>query len=113
MDFLHCLALFFSIAYLLHNMTKTEAQEEITSLSEKIRYYNQKYYQDSVSEISDYEFDQLLNRLIELEATYPEFLTEDSPSQRVGGAIIKLNDLFRRIGISQRKHRIFVLYRIK
>ncbi len=70
-------------------MTKAEAQAEIASLSEKIRYYNHKYYQESISEISDFEFDQLLNKLIALEKEFPELIKEDSPSQRVGGTITK------------------------
>ena len=70
-------------------MSAEEAKKEIASLSEQINYYNQKYYQESVSEISDYEFDQLLNRLIQLETEFPELKTSDSPSQRVGGTITK------------------------
>lgn len=70
-------------------MSAEEAKKEIASLSEQINYHNQKYYQESVSEISDYEFDQMLNRLIELETTFPELKKSDSPSQRVGGTITK------------------------
>ncbi|MCR9253442.1 MAG: NAD-dependent DNA ligase LigA [bacterium] len=70
-------------------MTKAEAQAEIESLSEKVRYHNHLYYQESKSEISDFDFDQLLKKLIDLETQFPEFLKEDSPSQRVGGAITK------------------------
>lgn len=70
-------------------MSVEEAKKEIASLSEQINYHNQKYYQESVSEISDYDFDQLLNRLIQLETKFPELKTSDSPSQRVGGTITK------------------------
>lgn len=70
-------------------MNKEEAKKKIAELTEKINYYNQRYYQDSVSEISDYEFDLLLEELIALEKEFPELQQPDSPSQRVGGSITK------------------------
>ena len=70
-------------------MTAEEAKKAIEQLSEKITYYNHKYYQESISEISDYEFDQLLEKLIKLEEQFPEYRYPDSPSQRVGGTITK------------------------
>lgn len=70
-------------------MTAEEAESTIEQLSVKINHYNRQYYQNSVSEISDYEFDQLLAQLIELEKQYPQFRYPDSPSQRVGGTITK------------------------
>ena len=73
----------------LIQMTEEEAKSRIAELTEKINYYNHKYYQDSVSEISDFEFDQLLAQLISLEETYPLLRLPDSPSQRVGGTITK------------------------
>ncbi|MBL6448946.1 NAD-dependent DNA ligase LigA [Fulvivirga sp. 29W222] len=70
-------------------MTKEEAQQEIADLSKKIDHYNEQYYLNDTSEISDYEFDMLLEKLIELEKNFPEFKYPDSPSQRVGGTITK------------------------
>jgi DNA ligase (NAD+) len=70
-------------------MTIDFARERILALRDKINYYNQKYYEESISEISDLEFDRLLEELILLERSFPELQTEDSPSQRVGGAITK------------------------
>ncbi|SMD32098.1 DNA ligase (NAD+) [Reichenbachiella faecimaris] len=70
-------------------MSVEEAKKEIAALSEQINYHNQKYYQESVSEISDYEFDQLLSQLIQLETDFPQLRKSDSPSQRVGGTITK------------------------
>ncbi|MEK6477201.1 NAD-dependent DNA ligase LigA [Catalinimonas sp. 4WD22] len=70
-------------------MTSEEAKKKIEELTEKVNYYNQKYYQESISEISDYEFDQLLEELISLENDFPQFRYPDSPSQRVGGTITK------------------------
>ena len=70
-------------------MTAEEARKEIASLTEKINYHNELYYQKSTTEIADYEFDQLLDKLIQLETEFPQFKLEDSPSQRVGGTITK------------------------
>jgi len=70
-------------------MIREEAQIEIEKLIEKINFYNNKYYQEDTSEISDYEFDILMNRLIELEKKYPEYKYSYSPTQRVGGTITK------------------------
>lgn len=70
-------------------MTAETAKKTIDELIERIDFYNTRYYQDSVSEISDFEFDQLLKRLEKLEAEFPQFKYAYSPSQRVGGAITK------------------------
>ncbi|WP_439474726.1 NAD-dependent DNA ligase LigA [Algoriphagus formosus] len=70
-------------------MTQQEAQKRIAQLSKEINHHNHLYYQESRIEISDYEFDQLLEELIRLETEFPELLREDSPSQRVGGTITK------------------------
>lgn len=70
-------------------MTEQTAEQRIHELSLKINYHNALYYQENRSEISDYEFDMLLEELIRLEAQFPQFKKEDSPSQRVGGTITK------------------------
>ncbi|MEP2772027.1 MAG: NAD-dependent DNA ligase LigA [Fulvivirga sp.] len=70
-------------------MTKQEAQKRIEDLSEQINHYNYQYYQNHTSEISDLEFDKLLEELIALEEKYPDLKKEDSPTQRVGGTITK------------------------
>jgi len=70
-------------------MDKNKAQQEILELIDKINYYNEQYYQNDTSEISDYEFDLLLERLARLEAEFPEFKFPYSPTQRVGGTITK------------------------
>ena len=64
-------------------------QNRINELTDLLNQYNQKYYQDSISEVSDYEFDKLLEELNDLERQYPELKREDSPTQRVGGDITK------------------------
>ncbi len=70
-------------------MTPQEAKKEIEKLTEKINYHNDLYYQQSKSEITDFEFDQLLEKLIELEKQFPQLKGPNSPSQRVGGTITK------------------------
>jgi DNA ligase (NAD+) len=70
-------------------MTSAEAKKSIASLTEKINYHNDLYYQKSKSEISDQEFDKLLEQLVKLEQEFPELKLADSPTQRVGGAITK------------------------
>lgn len=64
-------------------------EERINELIQKIDHYNFQYYQESISEISDFDFDQLLKELAKLENEYPEFKRSDSPTQRVGGTITK------------------------
>jgi DNA ligase (NAD+) len=70
-------------------MTKEEAKREISHLSELIEHHNYLYYQKSQTEISDYDFDKLLEKLIELENEFPDLKSPASPSQRVGGTISK------------------------
>ena len=70
-------------------MTQQEAKKEIEHLVEKINYHNDLYYRESRTEISDLEFDKLLEKLIALENQFPQFRDSNSPSQRVGGTITK------------------------
>lgn len=70
-------------------MTIAEATKKAKDLTEKINYHNDLYYQQNKSVISDFEFDQLLQQLIELEKKFPELKLPDSPTQRVGGTITK------------------------
>lgn len=62
-----------------------KVSEEIELLREKIEYYSSLYYKEDTSEISDTEFDKLMQRLITLETENPEFADPSSPTQRVGG----------------------------
>ena len=66
-------------------MNKNEAKKQIEKLRDEINYHNHKYYVENNPVISDYEFDRLLKRLEALEAQYPDLITPDSPTQRVGG----------------------------
>jgi DNA ligase (NAD+) len=70
-------------------MNSEAAQERIISLSNDIHNYNQLYYVENKSVISDYEFDLLLKELQDLEKRFPELQQVNSPTQRVGGDISK------------------------
>jgi DNA ligase (NAD+) len=70
-------------------MTREEAKHRIAELTAKINYYNHQYYLKDSSEISDFAFDQLMVELVKWEAKYPELLDPNSPSQKVGGDIVK------------------------
>jgi DNA ligase (NAD+) len=62
-------------------------EKEIERLREQIRYHEHRYYVLDDPEISDYEFDKLMQALQALEQKHPELITPDSPTQRVGGAV--------------------------
>lgn len=64
--------------------------EEIQQLRSEIERHSDLYYQQDAPEISDFEFDQLLERLKALETEHPELVTPDSPTQRVGGKATSL-----------------------
>lgn len=66
-------------------MKKEEAVQRIEALREEIEKHNYLYYVKDMPEISDYDYDQLMRELIQLEEQYPELVTPQSPSQRVGG----------------------------
>ncbi len=70
-------------------MTPTEVQHKIQVLSKQLEQHNYNYYVLDNPTISDYDFDQLLEELMALEKQFPEFLSPNSPSQRVGGQITK------------------------
>jgi DNA ligase (NAD+) len=67
------------------DLPETNASQEVARLRSEIDHHNDLYYQKSSPEISDFEFDKLLERLKELESQHPELITPDSPTQRVGG----------------------------
>ena len=67
-------------------MDKNQAKKEMQRLAELISYHNKQYFQYANPEISDYEYDQLLEKLIELEKKFPSFILPYSPTQKVGEA---------------------------
>lgn len=65
-----------------------DVQKEILSLRRELEKHNRLYYVEDAPEISDYEYDMLMQRLKALEAEHPELITPDSPTQKVGGAAL-------------------------
>ena len=61
-----------------------EIIKELKRLRDQVHYHNRRYYVDDRPEISDAEFDKLFDRLVEIEKKFPELITPDSPTQRVG-----------------------------
>ncbi|RMF41034.1 MAG: NAD-dependent DNA ligase LigA [Planctomycetota bacterium] len=61
--------------------------ERVQALREVIRYHDRKYYIEAQPEISDLEYDRLMQELKRLEAAHPHLVTPDSPTQRIGDAI--------------------------
>ena len=57
-------------------------------MRKKLNYHAKKYYEEDNPEITDYEYDMMLRELEGIELAYPELVTEDSPTQRVGGAAL-------------------------
>lgn len=74
--------------------TNSDVLQEIEELRRQISYHSYLYNTLDQPEISDYEYDLLFNRLKELETLYPDLVTPDSPTQRVGN---KLSDKFRKV----------------
>jgi len=82
-------------------MTKSEAKSRVAQLSAELERHNRLYYLEAQPEVSDAEYDQLMNELKALEAEFPDLLRADSPTQRVGGAALD--------GFEQRKHLVPML----
>ena len=61
-------------------------EERILQLREQIAYHSDKYYNQDSPQIPDDEFDLLMRELKKLEKEHPDLVTEDSPTQKVGGA---------------------------
>lgn len=67
---------------------KENAKKEISELRKKIDRAAKLYYTEDNPEITDYEYDMMMRRLSELETLFPELVTEDSPTRRVGGKVL-------------------------
>ncbi len=65
-------------------MTLEEARKLVEKLKDEINYHNYRYYVLNDPVISDEEYDELMRQLMELEKQFPELVTPDSPTQRVG-----------------------------
>ncbi len=70
-------------------LNKQEVFKRIQELKKQIKHHDYLYYVLNQPEISDYEYDNLYKELKELEEEYPEFITPDSPTQRVSGEVVK------------------------
>jgi len=68
-------------------MEKEQAKKRIDELNKLTAYYAEKYYDDDKPEISDFEYDMLMNELKNLEKEFPEFVSESSLTQKVGGTV--------------------------
>ena len=66
-------------------MEKKEAQKRIKELTKEINYHNKKYYVNDNPDISDYDYDMLMQELKKLEAEFPELVSGNSPTRKVGG----------------------------
>src|SRR5690606_14176358 len=67
-------------------MAETEIQRRVDELRRNIERWNYEYYVLDQPTVSDAEYDEAMRELRELEAAYPELVTPDSPTQRVGAA---------------------------
>ncbi|HLP77335.1 MAG TPA: NAD-dependent DNA ligase LigA, partial [Candidatus Paceibacterota bacterium] len=70
-------------------MTPNEAHARHAELADEIRRHDHAYYVEAMPTISDQDYDRLYRELIDLEKQFPELVTPDSPTQRVGGAPLK------------------------
>lgn len=66
-------------------MDKEQAEQRIRVLRGELEYHSDRYYNQDNPEISDYEYDQKMQELKKLEREFPELVTKDSPTQKVGG----------------------------
>jgi DNA ligase (NAD+) len=67
-------------------MNRAEAKKQIAKLRNEIRRHDRLYYVDAKPVISDFDYDKLYAELTKLETEFPDLVTPDSPTQRVGGA---------------------------
>jgi DNA ligase (NAD+) len=70
---------------MLRSMTRADAAQRITALREQIHHHDYLYYVEARPEVSDAEYDALMRELRELEASFPDLVTADSPTQRIAG----------------------------
>jgi len=82
-------------------MTEAEAAKRIDSLRRDIIEHNRRYYEEAAPTISDREYDRLYRELLDLETKFPDLVTPDSPTQRVGGKPLQ--------AFAQIQHRVSML----
>ncbi len=64
-------------------------EKEMRELEKKLEYHSKKYYVDDAPEISDFDYDEMFYRLVALEEAHPELASANSPTKRVGGAVLE------------------------
>src|SRR5438477_9406627 len=64
---------------------KRQAAKRITQLRREVEEHNRRYHEEAAPTISDRKYDELYSELVDLETRFPQLLTPDSPTQRVGG----------------------------
>lgn len=69
----------------VNNLTQEEATKEIGPLKERLIKWGKEYYEQDAPSVEDYVYDREYQRLVEIEQRFPELVTPDSPTQRVGG----------------------------
>ena len=77
------------------SIDEKDIYNKINELRERIEHHSILYYVQDSPEISDADFDMLMKELIALEEKYPEYITEDSPTQRIGGEALSKFDQVR------------------
>ena len=73
----------------IEQLTSQAAQQETATLQADLIKYGVAYYEQDAPLVEDYVYDALYARLVALEAAFPQFVTQDSPTQNVGGALTK------------------------
>ena len=68
-------------------MEKKQAEKRIKELRKIVEYHAKKYYDEDKPEISDFEYDMMMLELRSLESQFPEFITQNSLTQKVGGNV--------------------------
>ena len=69
-----------------------DVRTEIEALRKELNHHSELYYNNDAPEISDYEYDMLMQKLKQLEKEHPELITPDSPTQKVGGKADSIRD---------------------
>lgn len=69
----------------VNNLTREEATKEIGPLKERLIKWGKEYYEQDAPSVEDYVYDREYQRLVEIEQRFPELVTPDSPTQKVGG----------------------------
>lgn len=86
-------------------VNKREAKQRIEELRETLNAHNHSYYVLNNPTVSDFEYDILMQELTQLEKLFPQFLTQDSPTQKVGSDLEKSSGTVTAVGFAQYRHK--------